>query len=104
MFEGNAHAIILHGKDMHASLRICAAAPELDLRLCLIAHEFGSVVEQVLQNLRQARTVPMHHRKMGLDGNSDPARHNPSLDKLCSFAHQVLEWKICGFVLEAADA
>src|SRR5512146_1470341 len=65
VFRRDAQAVVTDVEDRLASL--LAFLPDLDTWLLLIPHELGGIVEQVLQDFHQARTVAVHLRQIWLN-------------------------------------
>src|ERR1700690_2443231 len=68
----NPYAIIPDEEDRLAIL--LAALTDLNNRIGLVSHIFRSVIEQVLQDLRQALVIYIYRWQVGLNPNGAPAR------------------------------
>src|SRR5262245_45477291 len=71
MFRSNPNPVIAHEEDGFASFRFIHYPADVNMRFPLIAHEFGSVFEQILHYLHQPRTVAEYNRQSFIDLQGD---------------------------------
>src|SRR5512144_2769884 len=102
MIGGNAHSVIAHIEDAIAALGVDTALPNLNTRFLLIAHELGSVVQQVLQHFHQTWVVSIHIGQTASDIDCDPAFHNATMDQVGGFTGDLLERYPSGLITNPA--
>src|SRR5260221_13193473 len=68
---GNTHTIVFYKENRLATLSIVYTY--FNARIGLVAHEFGGIIDQVLQKFCQALAISIHCRQARLSLNRDPA-------------------------------
>ena len=104
MLRGDAHAVIPDKEYRKSTLRILTALTDLYIWRILIAHIFGGVIDQVLQNLHKARTVSINSGKVRLDMNGNPLFLQSSMNDIHSFPDQFIKCDYFRCIHHPADA
>src|SRR6185503_792097 len=93
------HPVIAYKEDRGAILSR-SSLPYLDARLRLISHKFGCVIDQVLPDLQQTRTIAIDRLEILRHDHTywGRAAGKASVQKLKDFGNQVLQIYKFGFV------
>jgi hypothetical protein len=88
VFGRYAHAVVAH-EENEMTQRIAPVAADLDLGFLLIAHVFGGVVEQVLDDLCQTHPIYMDSGQVRLSMKRDTAAFKPAVVNLLCIPYQL---------------
>ena len=101
IFRRDTHAVVFDKEDGFGIL--LAALTDLDKRVCLTAHVFGGVLDQVLQDLCQALAVSMDGGQVRLSLNRCLSGFDLPVDDLQRILYQRLKLNILRRVHHAPD-
>lgn len=85
IFMGDAHAVIADVEDGFVRFGFVSLQTDFDDGVGLVAHVFGGVVDQVLQNLYQTRFISMDAGQVWLSLKRDVSLLEPPVDDLFHF-------------------